>query len=188
MISAGNEAPYRIEVASRVRLIPAIIAAGAAAVALLVLYYLTLGLLPPAAAWPPTDYPVWSWAHRFDLSQFLGTILFPPVPTWWTWWVGLAIWLGTLTSCGIAYAILLSWTLQRSDLLKGIGFGIGLCVTLIFGLTLAQGFHPAIMRNALPDVGVLMLGWSGYALLQMLVLYVIYGALLGALYRRWSSD
>jgi hypothetical protein len=174
----------RPELLYGVRLVPALISGGAAGLVLLVAYYLTLGLLPPATAWPPTDLPVAAWAHRFDLAQFLGTIPFPPTPSLWTWWVGLAIWFGTLTSCGVVYAILLSWTLQRSDPMKGTGLGVGLALMLLAGLTLAQGYHPAIMRNALPDTGLLMLGWSFWAPVQMLFVYTLYGATLGAIYQR----
>ena len=113
-----------------------------------------------------------SWAHRFDLAQFLGTIPFPPLPTLLTWWVGLIIWFGTLVSCGVIYAVLLSWALQPSDALKGLGVGISLCLILLFGFTLAQGYHPAVMRNALPDTGVLMLGWTIWAPLQLCCLFM----------------
>jgi hypothetical protein len=174
----------RPELLYGVRLVPAVTAGGTAGLVLLAAYYLTLGLLPQATAWPPTDYPVPAWAHRFDLAQFLGTIPFPPMPSPLTWWAGLVIWFGTLTSCGVVYAILLSWTLQRSDTAKGVGGGLGLCLALLAGLTLAQGYHPAIMRNALPDTGVLMLGWSAWAPLQLLAVYGLYGAVLGAVYQR----
>lgn len=167
-----------------VRLLPALTAGTAGAVILLLVYYLTLGLLPPATAWPATKSPVSAWAHRFDLSQFLGTIPLPPLPTPLTWGVGIAIWFGTLVSCGVIYAVLLSWTLQPSDAVRGIGLGIGLCLTLLFAFTLAQGFHPAIMRNALPDTGLLMLGWTVWAPLQLLFVYVLYGATVGAVYGR----
>ena len=167
-----------------IRLFPALIAGAAGAVVLLVAYYLTLGLLPTASSWPATEQPVSAWAHRFDIAQFLGTIPLPPLPTPLTWWVGLAIWFGTLVSCGVVYAVLLSWTFQPSDPAKGAGLGIGLALLLLFGFTLAQGFHPAIMRNALPDTGLLMLGWSIWAPVQLLFVYILYGATVGAVYKR----
>ena len=169
------------------RLFPALRAGFVAGIVLLALYYLTLGLLPAVFAYPRTEFPVAAWAHRFDISQFLGTIPFPPYPSQMTWLMGFGIWLGTLTGCGLVYALLLEWFVQPSDAVKGAGFGVLLCVVLLFGLTLAQGYHPAIMRQLLPDTGVLMLGWSGAALLQMLTLYVLYGLLVGALYRRWAQ-
>ena len=176
--------PFRAEAYYGVRSVPALQAGFAAALVLLIAYYLTLALLPAMFAWPATTYPVPAWAHRFDLAQFLGTIPFPPLPTPLTWWTGLGIWFGTLSGCGLVYAILLSWTLQASDTFKGVGFGAALCLTLLALVTLAQGYHPAVMRNALPDVGVLMLGWSVWAPLQLLAVFTLYGAILGTIYRR----
>lgn len=166
------------------RPIQAALAGLLAGLVLLAAYYITLGMLPAAFAYPKTFYPVAAWAHRFDVAQFLGTIPFPPEPSPLTWWVGLAIWIGTLTACGVVYAVLLAWTLQPSDPIKGIGFGGALFGALSFLLSLAQGFHPAIMRNALPDVGLFLLGWSPWATAQLCLVFILYGATLGALYRR----
>ncbi len=180
--------PFRAEHHYRVQIIPAVLSGTVGAIVLLAAYYSTLAALPAIYAWPTTTYPVSAWAHRLDMAQWLGTIPFPPVPTPLTWWVGLAIWFGTLAGCGLVYAILLAWTLQSSDAGKGAGVGVGLCLALLAMLTLAQGYHPAVMRNALPDVGVLMLGWSLWAPIQMLVIFVLYGSVLGATYQRLTRQ
>lgn len=176
----------RPEYLCRVRFFPAILAGLVGGIALLILYYLTLGLLPIASDWPTTGQPVAAWAHRFDIAQFVGTIFIPPTPTLLTWWVGLAVWLAVLAGCGAAFAISLSWSLQRATPAKGVGFALALCIVFLFGLSLAQGYHPAIMRNSLPDTGMFMLGWSLWGAIQILVLSAVYGAILGGLYDHWS--
>lgn len=176
--------PTRVLVKHRVRLFAAIGAGSAAGIALLAAYYLTLGLLPAAFSYPTTEYPVAAWAHRMDLAQFAGSFLYPPLPTALTWWLGLIVLFGTFSALGVVYAIGLAWALQTSDASKGIGFGAALFVGLALTLTIANGIHPAIMRNALPDTGVFLIGWSLWATLQLLVVHLIYGACLGTLYRR----
>ena len=176
--------PMRLLAARRIRFVSAVAAGVAASVAMLGAYYATLGWLPSATAYPATNYPNSSWAHRFDLAQFLGTLLDPPVPTVLTWWLGLTLLFGAYVSFGVIYAFLLSWALQLSDRRKGLGFGCLLFAGLALTITLANGLHPAIMRNALPDTGLLLLGWSGWAIMQLLSVHLIYGAILGALYQR----
>ncbi len=176
----------RVFVKHRVRLFAAATAGGTSGIALLVAYYLTLGLLPAAFSYPATEYPVAAWAHRMDLAQFAGAFLYPPLPTPLTWWLGLAVLLGTFTVLGVIYAVGLAWTLQTSDAAKGLGFGVALFAGLALTLTIANGVHPAIMRNALPDTGVFLIGWSFWATLQLLFVHLIYGACLGTLYRRLS--
>ncbi len=172
----------------RIQLVPALGAGVVGGAVLLALYYATLALLPFATSYPLTLFPVAAWAHRLDISQVIGTLAIPPYPTPLTWVVGLGIWLGTLAACGLVYAFLLAWILQPSDSAKGIGFGFVLFFTWALGLSLSQGNMPAIMRNALPDPGVMLLGWSPWATLQLLAVYLVYGALLGALYKRWAGE
>lgn len=179
--------PTRLIYTRRAHLFAALGAGMVSGAALLVAYYLTLGLLPPAFAYPVTEYPVPAWAHRLDLAQLAGTMLYPPLPTPLTWWLGFAIWGGTLTALGGVYAFLLAWTLQTSDTLKGLGLGAALFVALGLTVTIANGIHPAVMRNAIPDTGVFLLGWSPVATLQLLLVHLLYGGLLGALYGRWSG-
>ena len=162
----------------------ALLSSGVATFVFLFGYYATLGLLPPATAYPPTELPVSLWAHRFDLAQFFGSLLVPPTPTLLTWLLGFGILLGTLVGAGLAYAFVLSWAIQRSDALKGAGFGVGFFLILGLLITVANGYHPAILRNALPDTGLMLLGWSGWATIQLLVLFTLYGTLVGRLYER----
>ena len=176
--------PTRVLVKHRVRLFAAIGAGGASGLVLLLVYYLTLGLLPAAFSYPATEYPLAAWAHRMDLAQFAGSFLHPPIPTPLTWWIGVAVLLGTFTALGVVYAIGLAWALQASDTIKGVGFGVALFFGLALTLTIANGVHPAIMRNTLPDTGVFLIGWSLWATLQLLAVHLLYGACLGALYRR----
>lgn len=170
----------------RIQLFPALGAGIVAGAVLLVLYYATLGLLPIATSYPATLFPVAAWAHRLDLSQLIGSIAIPPYPTPLTWIIGFAIWFGVLASVGLVYAFLLAWVLQPSDSIKGAGLGFALFFTWALGLSVSQGNVPAVMRNALPDPGVFLLGWSVWATVQLLVVYLVYGAILGALYRRWT--
>lgn len=170
----------------RIQLFPALGAGIVAGTVLLALYYATLALLPPATSYPMTLFPVAAWAHRLDLAQYIGTIAVPPYPTPLTWLLGFAIWFGTLAAVGLVYAFLLAWVLQPSDSFKGMGLGFALFFTWGLALSVAQGNTPAVMRNALPDPGVMLLGWSPWATLQLLVVYLVYGAILGALYRRWT--
>ncbi len=179
--------PKRLIAARRVRLFAAAGAGSVAGLALLLTYYATLGLLPSAFAYPTTEYPVSAWAHRLDLAQFVGMLLYPPLPSSLTWWLGLAVLFGTFTALGVVYAILLTWTFQPSDAKKGAGFGVALFLGLALTLSIANGVHPAIMRNALPDTGVFLIGWSSLATLQLLLVHLLYGAVVGTLYGRWTA-
>ncbi len=176
--------PTRLIAARRARLFAAGAAGGAAGLLLLAAYYATLGLLPPASAYPTTEYPVAAWEHRLDLAQFVGTLLYPPLPTPLTWWLGVTVLFGTFAGLGVVFAGLLAWSLQTSSAAKGLGFGVGLFLGLAVTLTVSNGLHPAIMRNTLPDTGLLLLGWSPLATLQLLLVHLLYGGTLGALYRR----
>ena len=155
-----------------------------AAAVFLVLYYATLGLLPWVFAYPTTRFPVGAWAHRFDLAQFFGSFLRPPYPTPFTWILGLAVMAGTMVGLGVVYAVLLSWALQPSDTGKGLGFGLAAGIGLIGVVSIANGLHPAIMRNALADPGAFLLGWSNWAPVQLLLAHAAYGAVLGRLYNQ----
>ncbi len=177
--------PSRLIVRHRVRIFAATGAGAISAVVFLAAYYLTLGLLPSAFAYPQTEYPVSAWAHRADLSQFLGSFLYPPLPSPLTWWIGFIALGGTFTGLGLVYAVLLAWSLQSSSAAKGTGFGIVLFVVLGLTLTIANGVHPAIMRNTFPDTGLFLIGWSSWATLQFLVVCVLYGGVLGTLYQKW---
>jgi len=176
--------PNRLLAARRVRLFAAAGAGSVGGAVLLLVYYATLGLLPPAFAYPTTEYPFSAWAHRLDLAQFIGTFLYPPLPSPLTWWLGLAVLFGTFAGFGVIYAVLLTWALQPSDTKRGIGFGAALFLGLALALSVANGVHPAIMRNALPDTGVFLIGWSSLATLQLLLVHLLYGATVGALYQR----
>ena len=179
--------PRRLLAARRVRLFAAVGAGTAGGGVLLLAYYATLGLLPSAFAYPTTEYPVSAWAHRLDLAQFVGTLLYPPLPSPLTWWLGLAVLFGTFAAFGVVYAVLLTWTLQPSDAKKGVGFGLTLFLGLAVTLSIANGVHPAIMRSALPDTGVFLIGWSSFATLQLLFVHLLYGATVGSLYQRLSA-
>ena len=179
--------PTRLIAAHRVRIFAAIGAGAVSAAVFLLGYYATLGLLPSAFAYPTTEYPVSAWAHRMDLAQFAGSFIYPPLPSPLTWWIGVVVLGGTLTMLGLVYAILLTWSLQWSSAMKGAGFGAALFVALGLTLTIANGVHPAIMRNAFPDTGLFLSGWSSWATLQLFVLHIVYGGLLGTLYQRWTA-
>ncbi len=179
--------PNRLLAKRRVRLFAAAGAGSAGGFVLLAVYYATLGLLPSAFAYPTTEYPVSAWAHRLDLAQFAGTFLYPPLPSPLTWWLGLVVLFGTFTALGVVYAILLTWTLQTSDIKKGLGLGFALFFGLAATLSIANGVHPAIMRNTLPDTGVFLIGWSSLATLQLLLVHLLYGATVGVLYQRFSE-
>ena len=178
--------PTRLIVNHRVRLFAALGAGTISTAVFLAGYYLTLGLLPSAFAYPTTEYPVSAWAHRMDLSQFLGSFIYPPLPSPATWWIGFIALGGLLTSLGLVYAVLLAWSLQSSTTGKGIGAGIALFLGLGLSLSIANGLHPAIMRNTFPDTGLFLIGWSSWATLQLLTLCVIYGGIMGALYGKWT--
>ena len=92
-----------------------------------------------------------------------------------------------LAGTGVVYAVLLAWSLQSSSPTKGAGVGVGLFVGLAAALTIGNGLHPAIMRNTFPDTGLLLIGWSSWATLQLLVLCLAYGTLLGTLYQRLTA-
>ena len=176
--------PGRLLVDRRMHLFAAVAAGVAASVSFLISYYATLALLPPATAYPTTFYPNALWATRLDLAQFLGSMIYPPIPSPLTWWLGLTVLFGSLVSLGVVYAFLLSWTLQTSNLRYGIGFGAALFFGLALTITIANGLHPAVLRNALPDTGLFLLGWSALATLQLLGVHLLYGAVLGTLYQR----
>lgn len=179
--------PTRLIVDHRVRLFAAVGAGAISAGVFLAGYYLTLSLLPSAFAYPTTEYPVSSWAHRMDLSQFLGSFLYPPLPSPLTWWIGFLALGGLLTSLGLVHSILLAWSLSKDSPLKGIVNGVALFLGLGFSLTLANGVHPAVMRNTFPDTGLFLIGWSSWATFQLFVLCILYGSLLSALYMRFTA-
>ena len=176
--------PRRRHAAYDVHFGSALIAGLVATLAFLALYYLTLGLLPWAFAYPTTPWPVEAWAHRFDLAQFIGSFLHPPYPTPFTWLFGFAVMAGSLVGLGLVYAVLLSWSLQPSDAGKGLGFGLAAGIGLIGFVSIANGLHPAVMRNALADPGLFLLGWSNWAPVQILVAHAAYGLVLGKLYNQ----
>ncbi len=180
--------PTRLIYTRRVHLFAAIGAGMVSGAALLLAYYLTLGMLPTAFAYPVTEYPVSAWAQRLDMAQLAGTMIVPPLPTALTWWLGFGFWFGTLTALGGVYAFLLSWAIQTSDTLKGLGLGAVLFVVLGLTVTIANGIHPGVMRNAIPDTGLFLLGWSPWATFQLLLVHLLYGGLLGTLYRRWAGQ
>lgn len=170
----------------RLHLVGAGFAATVAAVFFLVFYYLTLGLLPVAFdSWsaPHSHYPFTAWAYRLDLSQWLGSFIVPPWPTGLTWWIGVALLFGSLVGAGVAYGVLLSWDLVSSSAGKGLGYGVLLFISMGMAMWVADGIQPAVMRDALPDVGFFFLGWSGWAALQVLCAFLLYGIVLGLLYR-----
>ncbi len=179
--------PSRLIVKHRVRLVAAAGAGALSAAVFLAGYYLTLGLLPPAFAYPTTEYPVSAWAHRMDLAQFFGSLLYPPLPSALTWWIGFAALGGFLTSLGVVHAIVLAWALQDDSPAKGVLNGLILFVGLGVALSLANGVHPAVMRNTFPDTGLFLIGWSSWATLQLFVLCVGYGTLLSVLYGRFTA-
>ncbi len=147
-------------------------------------YYLTLGLLPPATGWVSTAFPTAALARRFDLAQFFGTLILPPVPREVTWWIGFAVLLGSLVSFSLVYAILFSWAMRTPTRANGLFCGGVLWIGILVLISMGAMWHPAIMRNALPDTGLLMLGWTPWAPLQLLVLTLLYGAAMGSVYRR----
>ena len=186
-ILAPPTRPNRLLAKRRVRLFAAAGAGSAGSAVLLAAYYATLGLLPAAFAYPTTEYPASAWAHRLDLAQFAGTFLYPPLPSPLTWWLGLGILFGTFTALGVVYAVVLTWSLQTSDLKKGIGLGAALFFGLAATISIANGVHPAVMRNTLPDTGVFLIGWSSLATLQLFLVHLLYGATVGVLYQRFSA-
>ena len=186
-VLAPSARPKRLLAARRVRLFAAAGAGAAGGAALLAAYYATLGLLPSAFAYPTTEFPVSAWAHRLDLAQFAGSFLYPPLPSPLTWWLGLGVLFGTFAAMGVVYAVLLTWALQTSDMKKGVGFGAALFLGLAATVSVANGVHPAIMRNTLPDTGVFFIGWSSLATLQLLFVHLLYGATLGTLYQRLTA-
>lgn len=171
----------------RVRLFAAVASGAISATVFLMGYYLTLSLLPSAFAYPTTEYPVSSWAHRMDLSQFLGSFLYPPLPSPLTWWIGIVALGGLLTSLGVVHAIVLAWSLSKDSPAKGALNGVILFFGLGISLSLANGLHPAIMRNTFPDTGLFLIGWSSWATLQLFVLCLGYGVLLSVLYGRFTA-
>ena len=184
-----TRAPVRTLHENRLRLFAAVGAGIAAMTAFLLVYYGTLGILPRPL--PVTDgtypgAPIAAWRQEFDLAQFFGTLVLPPVPTALTWLIGFVLLAGSLVGAGVAYALLLAWGVQKSDGAKGVGFGGLLWGGLSSLLWVANGFHPAVMRNALPDTGFFMLGWSGWAALQFLVSCLAFGGVLGRTYQAWT--
>jgi hypothetical protein len=168
----------------RVRIPNAIEAGIVGAILFVAGYYLTLGLLPPATGSAATAFPTVPLAHRFDLAQFFGSLVLPPVPRETTWWVGFVILLGSLVSFSLIYAILFSWAMRTPTRANGLFCGGVLWIGILVLISTGGMWHPAIMRNALPDTGLLMLGWTSWAPLQLLVLTLIYGAAMGSVYRR----
>jgi len=180
--------PTRLIYTRRFRLFAAVGASSVATSVLVALYYLTLGLLPTALGNPVTNYPNPAWAARFDMAQFFGVLLYPPLPNAATWWIGLALFFGTYAGLGLTYAVILAWAMETSDVVKGIGVGVAQFIVLGLVITTANGIHPGIMRNTVPDTGLYFLGWSPLAAVQFGVLNLIYGGILGGLYRHWSQE
>lgn len=180
--------PTRLIYTRRFRLFAAMGASSVSTFVLVALYYLTLGLLPTALGSPVTNYPNPAWAARFDMAQFFGVLVYPPLPNAITWWIGLALFFGTYVGLGLTYAVLLAWAMEPSDVVKGIGVGAAAFVVLGLVITTANGIHPGIMRNTVPDTGLYFLGWSSLATAQFAVLNLLFGGILGGLYRHWSRE
>ncbi len=174
---APPAAPDRLLAVRRVRLFAAAVRGSRERLAFLLAYYATLGLLPSAFAYPATEYPVSAWAHRLDLAQFVGTLLYPPLPSPLTWWLGLAVLFGNLHGlrrrlCRPAGLDIADVRCRQRAWASARRSFVGLALTL----TIANGLHPAIMRNTLPDTGVFLIGWSSLATLQLLLVHLLYGA------------
>ncbi len=180
--------PTRLIYTRRFRLFAAVGASSTAALVLVALYYLTLGLMPTAVGDPVTSYPNPILAARFDMAQFFGVLVYPPLPNAITWWIGLALFFGSYVGLGLAYAVILAWAMEPSDVVKGIGVGVLQFIVLGLVISTANGIHPGIMRNVVPDTGLYFLGWSPLATLQFGVLNLLFGGILGGLYRYWSRE
>ncbi|BDI34074.1 hypothetical protein CCAX7_61250 [Capsulimonas corticalis] len=161
------------------------VAAAVSATVWFLLYYSSLRLLPPTSVIGANDssYP----GGRFDLADFLGSLLWPPIPTHQTWLIGIIALVCLLSASAVGYFILLSWSLSRSTVEKGIAYGLGVFAVTGLMVWLANGYHPAVMRGALADTGFYLLGWSGWATLQLCATFVVHGGVLGWLYRTDSS-
>lgn len=170
-------------VRSRVRFWNSILAGAIAGLSFLVVNYATLFVIPRMEL---ASRPRWGGAlffDRFDLAQFVGAFFDPPYPTPATWILGIVLLYGLLICGGFVYALLLAWSLRGSTVGRGAGFGVGMFAVTGFGIGLANGIHPAVMRYAIPDTGFYFLGWTGWATIQFLIVFVIYGLVLGAVYR-----
>ena len=158
-----------------------LVAGAVAAVAFLCVDYAGLGLVPATDAGFHDYHPLAAWSDRFDLSQFAGVFLSPPWPTRFTWELGFAAVVAGLAASAIVYVWLLSWATVRGSIKTGTAFGLALFLGLGVVVWLAPGFHPGVMRGALPDVGFYFLGWSSLAALHVLLCSMVYGGVLGYL-------
>ena len=149
----------------------------------ILLSYLLLACVPETSGSGLEGFPRGSWIGRFDLAQLLGTTIHPPYPTNTTWVIGIILELCVLTALGIAYCLMLAWGMKRPGTMSGIILGLALYVLLGIGVWTASGIQPAVMRNAIPDTGFFLLGWSGWASLAILISSLAYGACVGGIYR-----
>ncbi len=181
---ANAPKPFRRKEATELMFFPAMIAGSMATGAYLTIYYLTLALLPRAYHGIYHNYPYGPWADRLDLSMVFGTLVHPPYPSLLNWFIGLILLGGGLATAGVAYGLLLAWVMEVSDAIKGTVFGVAQAVVVGGAMWALNGFQPAIMREALPDVGPFFIGWTFWADVQQVVCWAAYGLVLGVVYRK----
>jgi hypothetical protein len=146
-------------------------------------YYLLLPSLPATGLQAVRGRAEGAWHTRFDIAQFIGTILWPPRPTSHTWILGLAGLTVLLCAGATAYVLLLKWSRMRSTVWFAIGYACSGYVATGIAIWLAMGYQPAVMGGELPDPGFFLLGWSGWASVQLLLCFVVYGLALAWCFR-----
>lgn len=142
-------------------------------------------------------YPLYFGYHNtsMDLAMLLGSYVVPGPLGWMTRLVGFFMHLGVGAALGVGYAMLLYVLRTQSHAGKGTLYGAGIFFFMsiwvlpwvapmaVYG---ASGAHFDSVSPFLEWVGANDQGWNGFAF--GLIAHLIYGSILGALYRAKRTD
>jgi hypothetical protein len=119
-------------------------------------------------------------AMPVNLEMMLGTMMGGP-PSLANWIMGFIIHLVAGGIFALIYAAGFEYLTHRADWLVGVGFGV--IHSLFAGLLMAvmPAMHPLI-PEALPAPGAFMLNLGLMGVLAEIILHLIYGAVVGAMY------
>ncbi|HEU4630324.1 MAG TPA: hypothetical protein VFS08_11310 [Gemmatimonadaceae bacterium] len=127
----------------------------------------------------------WATGAALDPAEPLGRLLLPEA---WTTWRGVALAAGTVAHVlggavlGVGYAAVFEWVTHRAGPLVGLALAVPHAV--VTGLAFA--FFPVLRPElfaAEPPGAFLQYGGAG-SVVASAVFVLVYGALVGALYRR----
>ncbi len=116
-----------------------------------------------------------------DMPMYQGSMMMGEVnPA--SWWLGMFSHLVISGLIAIVYAAGFVYLAKRADWIAGAAFGV--IHWLVAGVFLAMmgGIHPLMQSGALEKPGIFAVNFGFVSIAAVLILHVIYGAIVGAIY------